>query len=119
MHRRTFLLSSGAFALGTALPAGLMAQATPADARLNALLDSYYYDSLVDRPGDRDGGRAGQGRTRLSEAPAQRLFERGPHAESGQAPNAPRAPQGDQPRTPVADRAAQLRCHRISARHPT
>jgi uncharacterized protein (DUF885 family) len=50
MHRRTFLLSSGAFALGTALPAGLLAQVSRDDARLNALLDAFYYDSLVERP---------------------------------------------------------------------
>jgi uncharacterized protein (DUF885 family) len=50
MHRRQFILSSAAVALGTALPAELFAQASREDARLNALLDKFYYEGLEERP---------------------------------------------------------------------
>ncbi|OHT20273.1 DUF885 domain-containing protein [Edaphosphingomonas haloaromaticamans] len=49
MDRRSFLVSSGALALGAALPAPLFAK-TDADGALNALLDSFFYESLEDSP---------------------------------------------------------------------
>lgn len=50
LDRRSFLASAGAIALTAALPARLFAADNPADAALTTLLDSFFYDGLVESP---------------------------------------------------------------------
>lgn len=50
LDRRSFLASSGALALTTALPAPLVARDNPADAELTKLLDGFFYEGLEHNP---------------------------------------------------------------------